>query len=425
MSVDRSSFLTAPSGVASVAPAPTWQERAVRARLATLRDGRIELRTSAGTSVLGAESADGLRATVEIHDPRAWHAMLTGGSIGAGESYAEGWWSSPDPVAVVRLMVRNRDTLEALEGGLARVAAPLLKLRHLLRRNTRTGARRNVAAHYDLSNDFFRAWLDPSMAYSSGIFARAESTLEEASAAKFERLCHKLALHPGERLLEIGCGWGGLAIHAARRHGVRVTAITISARQREEAEARVRAAGLADRVEIRLCDYRELTGTWDKVVSVEMIEAVGAEYYDEYFRTLSERLEPHGAAAIQAITIADRHYETARRRVDFIQRHIFPGSCIPSMSALFGAAARASDLTPVQAEDFAPHYARTLMEWRRRFHAAAPRLTELGFDARFRRLWDFYFIYCAGGFAERQLGVAQILFAKPAWRGAPLLPVLE
>jgi len=423
MSADRTSFF--PS-TPRIAPAPAaWPERAVRARLATLRDGRIEIHTQHGISVLGNPAADGIHAVVEIRDARAWSAMLAGGSIGAGESYAEGWWTSPDPLAVVRLMVRNRDTIEALEGGLARLAAPLLKFGHWLRRNSRAGARRNISAHYDLSNDFFRAWLDPSMAYSSGVFERNDATLEEASRAKFERLCRKLALHPGERLLEIGCGWGGLAIHAAREHGVHVTAITISERQREEAEERVRAAGLHESVEIRLCDYRELRGTWDKAVSVEMIEAVGVEYYEPYFRTVAQHLAPDGLAVVQAITIADRHFQTARRRVDFIQRHIFPGSCIPSLTAMFQATARASDLTPVHVEDFGPHYARTLIEWRKRFHDAAPRLEELGFDARFRRLWDFYFVYCAGGFAERQIGVAQILFAKPGWRGAPLLPTLD
>lgn len=387
------------------------------ARLATIADGLLELRTPRGARTLGAPATDGLCAAVEIRDERAWPAMLLGGSVGAGEAYAEGWWTSPDPIAVVRLMVRNRAALEGLEGGMARLALPLLKLRHAMQRNTRAGARRNVAAHYDLSNEFFAAWLDPTLAYSCGIFEQPGATLEQASRAKFERLCRALELRPGERLLEIGSGWGGLAIHAAREHGARVTTITISRRQHELAVERVRAAGLADRVQVLLCDYRDLTGRWDKLVSVEMIEAVGADYYDEFFATLGARLESGGAAAIQAITIADRHYETARRRVDFIQKHVFPGSCIPSLSALFTACARSSDLTPARVEDFAPHYARTLQEWRKNFHAAESRIAELGFDERFRRLWDFYFAYCAGGFAERQLGLAQILFVKPGWRG--------
>ncbi len=388
-------------------------------RLAGLRAGRLELRTPRGVTVLGAPSADGLHAIVEMRDERAWQALLTGGSVGAGEAYAAGWWTSPDPYAVARLMVRNRAALESLEGGLARLAMPFLKLRHALNRNTRSGARRNIAAHYDLSNDFFAAWLDPTMAYSCGIFADQDVSLEQATIAKYERLCRRLDLRPGERLLEIGSGWGGLALHAARRFGVQVTTITISARQQAEAQARVRAAGLEDRVEVLLCDYRDLRGRWDKAVSVEMIEAVGAEYLDSFYAALSDRLEPHGAAALQVITIADRHYAAALKRVDFIQRHIFPGSFIPSLAALAGACARSSDLTAVHFEDFGPHYARTLLAWRQRFHHAASRIGELGFDERFRRLWDFYFIYCAGGFAGRQIGLAQILYAKPDWRGSP------
>lgn len=400
-----------------VATRSSWQERAVLARLAGMEAGQLEISSARERRVLGAPAADGLRGTVEIHDDRTWGALLRGGSIGAGEAYAEGWWTSPDPFAVMRLMVRNRAALESLEGGLARLALPVLRFAHAWRRNSRAGARRNVAAHYDLSNEFFAAWLDPTMAYSCGVFETPAAGLEQASTAKFDRLCRALELRPGERLLEIGCGWGGLAMHAARVYGAQVTAITISQAQHEAARARVRAAGLEERVEVRLCDYRDLAGRWDKIVSVEMIEAVGAQYYDAFFETLGARLEPHGAAALQAITIADRHYETARRRVDFIQKHVFPGSCIPSLTALFTSCARASDLTPVRVEDFAPHYARTLLTWRSNFHAASARIAELGFDERFRRLWDFYFVYCAGGFAERQLGLAQILLAKPGWRG--------
>lgn len=387
-------------------------------RLADLRDGQLEIRHAGGAvSVLGRPAADGLRASVEVRDPRLWRALLAGGSVGAGEAYGAGWWDSPDPVAVVRLFARNQKALSGLDSGLAKLALPLLKFFHARRRNTRGGARRNVAAHYDLSNDFFGLWLDPTMSYSCGLFEQAGASLEDASRAKMDRLCRKLQLRPGERLLEIGTGWGGFAIHAAARYGVRVTTATISPAQHELATRRVREAGLQDRVEVLLRDYRDLEGRHDKLVSVEMIEAVGAEYYEDYFRVLGARLEPHGLAAVQAITIADQRYAGALREVDFIQRHIFPGTCIPSVTALLNSATRASDLRLVQLEDITAHYPPTLLAWRRAFQSAEPELERLGFDREFRRLWNFYFCYCAGGFLERHIGTAHLLFARPGWRG--------
>lgn len=398
------------------------EERLVLGRLAGLRDGQLELHHADGSvAVLGQPSADGLCARVEVQDPRLWRALLTGGSVGAGEAYGSGWWDSPDPVAVVRLFARNQEALSGLESGLARLALPMLKFFHARHRNTRRGARRNIAAHYDLSNEFFSLWLDPTMSYSCGIFEQANASLEEASRAKMDRLCRKLELRPGEHLLEIGTGWGGLAIHAAARFGVRVTTATISPSQHELATRRVREAGLQDRVKVLLRDYRDLEGRFDKLVSVEMIEAVGAEYYEDFFRVLGERLEPHGLAAVQGITIADQRYEGARREVDFIQRHIFPGTCIPSVTALLNSATRASDLRLVQLEDITAHYPPTLLAWRRAFQAAEPELERLGFDREFRRLWNYYFCYCAGGFLERHIGAAHLLFARPGWRGdAPL-----
>lgn len=416
--------LQARSAQAPVSPTRRMAERLVLGRLAGLREGQLEIRHADGSvALLGQPSTDGLRACVEVRDARLWRALLTGGSVGAGEAYGAGWWDSPDPVAVVRLFARNQEALTGLESGIARLAMPMLKLFHARHRNTRRGARRNIAAHYDLSNDFFRLWLDPTMSYSCGVFERAGASLEEASRAKMDRLCRKLDLRPGERLLEIGSGWGALAMHAAAHYGARVTTATISPAQHEWATRRVREAGLHERVEVLLCDYRDLAGRYDKLVSVEMIEAVGAEYYEDFFRVLGERLEPHGLAAVQAITITDQRFEGARREVDFIQRHVFPGTCIPSVTALLTAATRGSDLRLVQLEDITAHYPPTLLAWRRAFQAAESELEALGFDREFRRLWNFYFCYCAGGFLERHIGAAHLLFARPGWRGAAPLPL--
>jgi cyclopropane-fatty-acyl-phospholipid synthase len=293
-----------------------------------------------------------------------------------------------------------------------------MKVFHALKRNTRTGSRANIAAHYDLSNDFFALFLDETMTYSCGIFARPDTTLREASLEKIDRLCRKLRLSPRDHLLEIGTGWGALGIHAARAYGCRVTTTTISAEQHAFAKERIRAAGLADRITLLLQDYRELEGRFDKLVSVEMIEAVGHQYYDEFFRRCAALLQDDGLMALQAITIADQHYERARDSVDFIQRHIFPGCCIPSVTALSSAMTRASDLKLVQLEDIGPHYARTLASWRDTLRAHRDEAHALGFDDTFLRLWDFYFCYCEGGFAERRLGDVQMVLERPGARAA-------
>jgi cyclopropane-fatty-acyl-phospholipid synthase len=276
---------------------------------------------------------------------------------------------------------------------------------------------RNIAAHYDLGNELYELMLDESMAYSCGIFEREDATLHEAQIAKFDAVCRKLALGPRDHLLEIGTGWGGLAIHAATRYGCRVTTTTISHEQHVYARDKIAALGLNERITLLLEDYRDLTGRFDKLVSIEMIEAVGADHQDEYFARASELLQPNGAMLIQAITLQDQLYENALRTVDFIQRYVFPGSFIPSVSAMADAIRRATDMKIVQLEDIGPHYARTLREWRRRFHASQGRVRQLGFPDSFVRLWEFYLCYCEGGFAERQLGDVQMLLAKPRWRG--------
>jgi cyclopropane-fatty-acyl-phospholipid synthase len=281
-----------------------------------------------------------------------------------------------------------------------------------LHRNTRAGSRRNISAHYDLGNEFFRLFLDETLMYSCALFERPEMTLAQASTAKLDAICHKLALGPQDHVLEIGTGWGGFALHAAGRYGCRVTTTTISRSQHALACERVRAAGLEDRVNVILEDYRDLKGNYDKLVSIEMIEAIGHQYFGEFFRRCEQRLVPGGQMLLQSITIADRHYARARDEVDFIKRYIFPGCCIPAVSALAQAMADASDLRIVHLEDIGPHYATTLARWRDNFLANLDQVRGLGYPESFCRMWEFYLSYCEGGFAERALGDVQMLLTR-------------
>lgn len=413
----------APSAPGGGSGRATLLERAVRATLGGLERGSLQLVTERGAARYGPGRAgsDGGTpdAVATVHDERFWQALALRGSVGAGEAYARGWWTSPEPVDVVRVFVANHDALEGMEGGLARLSRPLLKAYHALRDNTRGRARDNISAHYDLSNDFFGLFLDPTMTYSSALWLRPEMTLEAAQYAKIDRLCERIGLGPTDHLLEVGTGWGAFAMRAAERFGCRVTTTTISRQQHKFASERIARAGLEDRVEVLLEDYRDLRGTYSKAVSVEMIEAVGARHYPEYFSSVADRLEPGAPFGVQAITIHDRHFARARRAVDFIQRHIFPGSCIPSVDALTRAATRASDMRLVEMEDFGGHYARTLRIWRDALRARWDEARALGFDDDFLRLFDFYFAYCEGGFAERHISVAHLVFAREGRSFAP------
>ncbi len=338
---------------------PGALDRALRSRLLAqmnqLRDTQLRIVDALGECLLGTPAknpADTLHATVHVYDAAFYRHVAGNGSVGAGEAYMDGLWHCDDLVAVMRMLVRNRDLLDAMETGLARLGGMLMKAWHAFRRNTRTGSQRNISAHYDLGNDFFRLFLDENMMYSSAIFASAEESLETASTRKLDRICRKLALSANDRLVEIGTGWGGFAIHAARHYGCHVTTTTISREQHELACERVRAAGVQDRVEILLEDYRDLSGRYDKLVSIEMIEAIGHQYMDGYFGKVGALLESHGMALIQAITIEDHRYQQALRAVDFIKRHIFPGCFIPSISAMLDAAARTSDLKTVPSRGY-------------------------------------------------------------------------
>jgi cyclopropane-fatty-acyl-phospholipid synthase len=403
------------AGATSIARHRFWK-RLVLSRVRGLRDGQLYLADGRDEVLIGSAAADGLRVRLTIHRDRLWRRVAFGGLLAATEAYMDGDWDVDDLTALARIFSRNMDTVSTLDSGLGRLIRPTAMLRYRRSRNSRRGAKRNISAHYDLGNDFFALMLDPTMTYSCGVFEQESSSLEEASVAKIDRLCRKLDLHPGDHLLEIGSGWGALAVHAATRYACRVTTTTISKQQYDAAVARVARAGVADRVRVLLRDYRELTGRYSKLVSVEMVEAVGAEYFDAFFKVASDRLESGGLMALQAITVADQRFDAARRAVDFIKHHVFPGSCIPSIAALLRAAARTSDLRLVDLEDFTPHYARTLASWRANLEQnfdAVRRVT----DERFRRLWNLYLAYCEGGFRERHTGLVQMVLARPNWRG--------
>jgi cyclopropane-fatty-acyl-phospholipid synthase len=384
-----------------------------RARLASLKGGLLRCRDPLGTYEVGDVAAGGRAVEIRIRDCAFYRRLAAGGSVAAAEAFIDGLWETDDLVAVVRLLVRNRDVLDGFEKGPARLAGALLRLAHAVRRNSRNGARRNIAAHYDLGNAFFQLFLSEDLMYSSALYANVEDTLEIASRRKLDTICRKLELKPSDRVIEIGTGWGGFAIHASRHYGCHVTTTTISAEQHAYAAERIVAAGLEDRITLLHADYRDVCGQYDKLVSIEMIEAVGAEFLDAYFAKLEGLLAPDGRALVQAITIEDHRYAQAVRTVDFIKRHVFPGSFIPSIEAIVASKARSTELALVHLEDFGGSYARTLAGWRERFHAARASARELGYDERFLRLWDFYLAYCEGGFRERAIGVAQLVFDKP------------
>jgi cyclopropane-fatty-acyl-phospholipid synthase len=391
-----------------------YARRLVFSHLARIEKGRIAVVEGEARHTFG--KMDGLQATVVVRDPAFYPEIAFGGSVGAGEAYMAGSWSADDLTALIRIFLLNRRALADLEGGAALLTRPLHRFLHAVRKNTREGSRRNIAAHYDLGNDFFALWLDPTMTYSCNLFEREDATLEEAAAAKYDRLCRKLRLGPEDRVLEIGGGWGGFAVHAAKNYGCRVTTTTISRQQHDWARERFAREGLTGRIELLFEDYRDLRGKYDKLVSIEMIEAVGHHFLDTYFRVCSDRLEDDGMMALQAITITDQVYESHTRSADFIKRYIFPGSFIPSVSAIVRSVAEVTDMKLYHMEDLAPHYARTLRAWRERFGAHLEEVRRLGYPESFIRMWEYYFCYCEGAFLERYLGDAQMIFAKPDCR---------
>lgn len=395
-------------------------KRGVLRQLDQLRHGQLTLIEKGERRVFGQPGAT-LQAEICVEDPAFWPLVAGNGSIGAGEAYAHGYWSSPDLTAVIRLFVANLDVLDSLEGGLARLGRPLLQGLHWLNRNTRQGSRKNIAAHYDLGNALFEQLLDPTMMYSAALFRNADDSLEQAQLNKLQRICDKLDLQPDDHLLEIGTGWGGMALYAASHYGCRVTTTTLSREQYEYTRQRIEAQGLQERVTLLLKDYRDLDGQYDKLVSIEMIEAVGHRYLSTYFQQCARLLKDDGLMLLQSITIRDQRYAQAKKSVDFIQRYIFPGGALPSVQVLLETVGRDTDLNLHHMEDFGLHYARTLRLWHDNLRRARHSLEPLGYDEQFYRLWEFYLCYCEGGFLERSIGTAQLLLAKPGARPEPLL----
>lgn len=398
-------------------------KRSLKNRLKGLRRGGLMIEED-GTARFFGEPG-GLRATVAIRNSQFWTDVVLGGTLGAAESYILGRWQADDLTAVCRILARNLDLSDGMEGGWAKGASMAARCLHALNRNTRRGVASNVKAHYDLGNDFFRLLLDETMSYSCAIFRSPDEPLETASTRKLDLACRKLELTPADHLLEIGTGWGSLAIHAAREYGCRVTTTTISSEQHLLARQRVSDAGLGDHIEVRHQDYRDLTGRFDKIVSIEMIEAVGHEFVPEYFARCSNLLKSDGLMLLQGILMAEHRYESYRRSADFIQRYVFPGSCLVSMATIAGAVARRSDMRMVHLEDLASHYGETLRRWKANFHEHLPEIRALGYPEGFIRLWDFYLCYCEAGFEERLVGNVQLLLAKPGNRRSPVRAALE
>jgi cyclopropane-fatty-acyl-phospholipid synthase len=389
--------------------------RVVLRTLGRMRTGGITVVEGADRTTIGQPEP---HAVVEVLSDRAWWRVLRG-SRGLGAAFGDGDWDTPDLVAVISLAARNAEQIDDWRRRWSALRVPFQRLRGALTSNTPKRSRKDIAAHYDLGNELFGRMLDPTMTYSSAWFQEDEATLEQAQIAKLELICDKLDLGPDKHVLEIGTGWGGFAIHAARTRGCRVTTTTLSKEQRALAMERIAEAGLEDRVTVLLSDYRELSGSYDAVVSIEMIEAVGWKNFGVYFERCSQLLSREGAMLLQAIVHDDRAYEVEKAsRSSFIRTYIFPNGCLPSLAVISRCLARKTDLRTVHLQDLTPSYPPTLRQWRKNFEAAADELRGLGYDDRFQRLWRLYLAYCEAGFAERRIRVVQALLAKPRWPGA-------
>lgn len=382
----------------------------VTSRLASLEHGQLYLDDECGRCVLGTNETDNLNANVVVRDANFYRSLAIGGNVGAADSYLNGDWDCDDLTSLFRIFCRNID--QSSESPLSRLSKPFLRAGHWLSRNTPAGSKRNIQAHYDLGNDFFQLFLDPTMMYSAACFESPDMTLEDAQVARLNKVCHDLNLQPSDHLIEIGTGWGGLAIHAATIFGCRVTTTTISQSQYDFAVQRIADAGLSDQITVLLQDYRKLTGKFDKLVSLEMIEAVGPQFHDTYFAKCAELLQPDGRMLLQAIVMPEQRYAQYLKSVDFIQKYIFPGGSLPSVSAMQSSVAKTSNLRMLAMDDFADGYARTLREWRRRFHQQLDAVREIGYPERFIRMWDYYLAYCEAAFEERSVGVVHAVWGR-------------
>lgn len=410
-SIDSATFLKSPTR-------PTGLERLARrillSRLQKLQYGQVVIREQGVTKAFGAVTPKcPLTAVICVEHPAFYSDVAFAGSIGAGEAYIQGHWSCVELRDLLRILLINRAVLEDIDSGLTTIMRPVRRFLHWLNRNTRGGSRRNIAAHYDLGNDFYALWLDSRMMYSCAYYDSADTTLEVASAAKLERICRKLELSKDDAVLEIGTGWGGFAIYAAQNYGCQVTTTTISAEQFELAKERVAAAGMEDKITLLFDDYRDLEGKFDKLVSIEMIEAVGHQFHDEFFKKCCALLRPDGQMLLQAITIADQQYESYKRDVDFIRQYIFPGGCLTSVTDMTRVMSESTDMRVLHIEDIGPHYARTLSDWQERFIAAIEAVRKHGYSEAFIRMWQYYLCYCESAFVERATGTVQMLVMRP------------
>jgi cyclopropane-fatty-acyl-phospholipid synthase len=392
-------------------------------QLSSLRGGRLAIQDSISHHSFGEKLKEtDLDVTLHIHSIDFYRQVALNGSVGAAESYMQNQWHCQDLVALIRLLVINSNLVDGMESGSAKIGGWLMRIMHAFTRNTRSGSKKNIAAHYDLGNELFKLFLCDNLMYSSAIYANENESLEIASERKLQRICQKLDLKPSDHLVEIGTGWGGMALYAAKHFGCKVTTTTISREQHALASERIQAAGLNDNVTLLLNDYRDLNGHYDKLVSIEMIEAIGHQYLDTYMAKCASLLKPNGLALIQAITIEDSRYEQALKSVDFIKRYVFPGSFIPCVSVMVNSAANAGALRLINLEDIGPSYALTLREWRHRFMNRLDEVRSLGYDERFVRMWEFYLAYCEGGFMERSIGDVQLLFARNENRRSEFCP---
>jgi len=357
-----------------------------------------------------------LQVNVQVHSQEFYVMTGSGGAMGIAEAYILGYWTSDDVVMLMRIILKNRSILMSLDNGFAKVLSPINKLIHRSRQNTLKGSKENILAHYDLSNDFYKLWLDPTMTYSCAYFKDTNTTLEDASIEKLDRMCRKLKLSEVDNILEVGTGWGSFSIHAAKNYGCSITTTTISDAQYEYAKSRVVEEGLESKINVINKDYRKLDGQYDKIVSIEMIEAVGYEYISEYFRKLSSLLKPDGLMALQGITYNDQNFDTYKDSVDFIKKYIFPGSCLISISQIIDVIKNKTDLSMIDMEDITRHYAETLNRWRKNFMNVLPEVKEMGYSKAFINMWEFYFLYCEAGFLERNIGDVQMVFAKSGAR---------
>lgn len=402
---------------------PSFYERTVLDMLSKMELGRLDVQLPGGNTVSIGNGEGGIRAEMTVNDPDFFRRCVLFGDVGFGEAYTDGLWDTSSITNIIKWFLLNVDNAPNVSGSQAKTAALGMlrffnKLSHLRRANTLDTARKNISEHYDLSNEFFALWLDPTMTYSSAYFQQEDFSLEQAQHAKYDRLSRMMKLKPEHHVLEIGSGWGGNAIHMAKNYGCKVTSITISEEQQKLATERIAAAGLSDRVKIVLEDYRKLEGSFDRIVSIEMLEAVGAQFYEIYFRQVHRLLKKDGVVALQVITCPDSRFEELRRGVDWIQKHIFPGSLLPSVGAMNRAINNTGDLTLVDMKDLGQHYARTLASWRENFNSVKEKIDSLGFDERFRRKWNYYLCYCEAAFAMRNINVMQLVYSRPnnmAW----------